>query len=506
MLDPWIREECGVAAIVGKEKHYPAARMVREGMRYLGHRGHDGYGVVTFLGEDGNPPLTRAVKLGPVGDDFSESSYRRMRGSSAVGHNRYATSNARGKKSLQPLMDELGPGYLSLAHNGTIENGIALARRMLEEGERFTTGRATQHAPYETTVSDSEVFLRLIGRSDDVVTGIQKASQTVRGGYAAVVMDQQGVLYAFRDPRGIKPLCMGRNEDAVGVFSENVVFNSSNLRMEFDQDLEPGVIYRMSRDGIDTFDLPDKGKVPYAGCLFENVYFGHEGSTIDGVSVHGVRVAGGRMLGKKAKEMDLAVEKYVTVPIPFSGMSWAEGFAEETGRPFTSFLHRQREQRSFILDRDEYRKRAAIEKFILLREAISQHPYALVVDDSGVRGNVSRQVARRLRDAGVKELHYFFGFPQVIAACPWGGIDMKTSNEQMANAFPQEEDLRKFLKADSVTFNFVGDLVAAMNSALVRKPPWRKEKKIELHDLCTHCISRMNPFQLQEHELYPTDT
>ncbi len=479
--------------------------MLHEGQKHLENRGKDSHGG-TFV-SDGR--LVSRRQHGVVPFYCKDSIFNGLVGSSGIGHNRYGTVGPGGDDYRQPLDERASFGDFSFAHNGTIYNSAALARRLFSEGKTFSTGRVLDESGNWTGkynfdfISDSEVIGKLIAQKDDIVEGIRYASEQILGGYSLVLLTDRGDLYAVRDSRGLKPLCIGRNSQAVGVFSESCVFSSLDLMMEFERYVQPGEIFHAGRDGEETFELPDKEKVPYSLDIFEIVYFANSASVIDGIPVSLFREFGGMALGRKNPEDKN--RGFVTVPVEFSGIDWAQGFARETGNPYTSWVRRQRYSgRAFISPDDATRQKEARQKLVLLESNIGRYPDGYLVDDSIVRGHTARKLINRLRLAGARQIHARIGFPPVIDICPWGGVDMKTPDEHIANQYRDLEERRKHLGLDSLIYNEPSDLIWAANEARnfarVNMPRYHFESNgaLELSNFCTHCITRINPFGEQK--------
>lgn len=475
-------EKCGITGIYSLKNDYPAARMLHEAQLYLEHRGQHSHGIVTYDGS-----MYTASQMGHVTHDFSPAQYASLKGNTGIGHNRYKTAGLDGENDCQPFIIDAPFGQFALAHNGTIFNAPALAKRLKDEGVPFKTGRDGDIH----TINDSEVIGRLIAQERDIVTGIKYASTQLQGAYSMAILDSKGELYGVRDPRGIKPLCRGKGDGVTGIFSESCVFDSDLLEMEWAGNIQPGEIYHVGGDGEEHIDLPDKGKVRPALDIFELVYFANPASVIDDISVQLFRYYGGRALGKKNVHTD---KGYRTVPVEYSGNSWAQGFAQETDQHIVAWFYRNRYAgRSFIGATDEERRKIARQKLIIIESAVREFPNGLLIEDSIVRGTTMKSIIRRLRRAGAKEIHPYIGYPEVIDICPWGGIDLKTQDEHLANQYPDRQERMQFLGADSLTYNTPEDLIWAANQARVGTAKGGSE--LLLDHFCTHCITRKNPFE-----------
>lgn len=391
----------------------------------------------------------------------------------AIGHNRYSTSGPSDTNHAQPLLGICGSTQFALSHNGNIRNASALRKDLKNSGIKFLTKD-----------SDTEVIVRLIEQRGNIADGLKFAEQYLEGSYSLTILTKDGI-YAVRDPHGIKPLCVGRRKDGVFIASESAAFN--NCRgIEFDRDVERGEIFFVGRDGETRLSLGKKRK---AFDIFEHVYFARPDSIIDGVPVGPYRVELGRKLALKDVQQNgrdfFSRENTIIVPIPNSGLHYSQGYQqgvyEATGIfiPIVNAFYRKRTpeaERSFTQPSHERRIDSISAKLSIIRKLV-EGKIVFGVDDSTVRGNTDRKLAKIIRDAGAIEVHKRNGYAQTVQTCPYG-IDMKTFGEHIANQYPNIKERSKELGFDSMLYNGILDLVPA---------GWK------ISDLCTRCVSNVDP-------------
>ena len=375
-----LHDECGVFGIWAPERD--VARMTYFALHALQHRGQESAGIAV-----GDGATVMATKdLGLVTQAFTDSDLSALPGKVAIGHVRYGTAGSKGWESAQPHLSAINDVLIALAHNGTLVNFDQLRVELINNGVPFRTH------------TDSEVAARLIGffteKKHQLRAGIAHAMAMMEGGYAMALI-RENALYAFRDPHGIRPLCLGKLADDQGwvVASETCALDI--VGAEYVRDVRPGEIIRVSDDGISSTQALDPEA--RAECIFEHVYFARPDSRFHGKSVYSMRYAMGQRLAQEAPaDVDLVIG------VPDSGMPPAEGFAHELGLPFGEGLIKNRYvARTFIQPTQELREMGVRLKLNALIDNVAGKRL-VVVDDSIVRGTTSKQIVRMLKDAGAR--------------------------------------------------------------------------------------------------------
>ncbi len=426
------REECGIFGIAA---HPEAARIAYLGLYALQHRGQESAGIVS----SDRKKLRIEKGMGYVADIFSESRLERLHGDSALGHVRYSTAGSSTVRNAQPILIDCWRGSIALAHNGQLTNSAYLRHELERDGAIFHS------------TSDSEVILHLISRSRrrTLQEAFIEALGMVKGAFSLAMLTPEYLLVA-RDPRGFRPLSIGRLGESYVVASETCAFDLINA--EYERDVEPGEVIRIEGNSLDSQSpLP---KMKRAFCVFEHIYFSRPDSVVFGRNVYSSRREMGRFLAREH-----AVEADVVVPIPDSGVSAAIGYSQESGIPLEFGLIRNHYVgRTFIEPKQAIRNFGVKVKLNPVREIVDGKRIVLV-DDSIVRGTTSRKIVHIVRAAGAKEIHMRITAPPVIAPCYYG-IDIPTRHELIASAKSVEE-ICKFIDADSLGYLSLESMLAA---------------------------------------------
>jgi amidophosphoribosyltransferase len=417
------RDECGVFGVVAPGRD--VARLAYFALYALQHRGQESAGIA--VAQDRHIMAMRDQGL--VNQVFDEQKLRALAGDMAVGHVRYSTTGASSWENSQPVW-RADRRELALAHNGNLVNAVALHADLRRLGVTF---RST---------SDSEVIAALLSTHEaaSVEEAIADVMRRLEGAYSTVVMTGDRVV-AFRDPAGIRPLSLGLLGDSYCVASESCAFDI--IGATFLRDVEPGEIVTLTDSGLRT----RQGVIGErrALCVFEHIYFARPDSRLEGQVL---QVARGRMGEILAREHP--AEADLVIPVPDSGNPAARGFARASGLPSDDgFVKNRYVARTFIQPGQELRKHGLRLKFNPLPDVVAGQRL-VVVDDSIVRGNTTRQIVQMLRDAGATEVHMRISAPPLRHPCHYG-VDMSTREEMVAHGRTPEE-VAEHLNCDSLGY------------------------------------------------------
>jgi amidophosphoribosyltransferase len=464
--DDHFHDECGVFGVFG---HPEAANLTYLGLYALQHRGQESAGIVSSDGHELH--LHRA--MGEVEEIFQPAVLAKLPGNAAIGHTRYSTAGDKALLNAQPIMIDCNKGKVALGHNGNLTNAAEWRRKLEHRGSIFQTN------------SDTEVIVHMIARSQarNLSGAIGDALNQVEGAYSLLLLTPDE-LYAVRDPRGFRPLVLGRlpatdvAPEAWMVASETCAFDLLNA--QYIREVEPGEMVRISRSGIESVRFaPVK---PQQHCVFEHVYFSRPDSIIFGRSVNESREALGRLLAQEHP-----ADADIVVPVPDSGVPAAVGYALESKIPFRMGLIRNHYiGRTFIEPSQAIRNFGVKLKLNPVRGLI-EGKRVVLVDDSIVRGTTSRKIVRMVREAGAKEVHVRISCPPTISPCYYG-VDTPTREELIASSNSPEE-IRKFLGADSLGYISMAGLRQAVDD---------REGKF-----CTSCYTGVYPTDLVQLETRP---
>ena len=439
--DDKLHDECGVFGVWAPNRD--PARMAYFGLRALQHRGQESAGIAVG---DGRTVLVRK-DLGLVTQVFSEADLAAMPGKVAIGHCRYGTAGAKGWESAQPHLSMINDVIIALAHNGTLVNTNHLRAQLIDEGEHLRAG------------TDSEVAAKAIGhltrQTHHLREGIRYAMENLEGAYAMVLASPEA-LYAFRDPHGIRPLCIGRLPEGRGWVVSSETCGLDIVGAEYVRDVEPGEMVRFTAEGMTGEQAVPP--CPRAACIFEYVYFARPDSVLDGQSVYQARRAMGRILADEAP-----VEADLVLGVPDSGVPAALGYSEASGIPFADGIVKNRYVgRTFIQPTQAMRQLGIRLKLNPLPSVITGKRL-VVIDDSIVRGNTSKKLVQMLRDAGAAEVHLRIVSPEVLWPCFYG-IDTDT-REQLIAANMTLEEMNDWIGSDSLAFISLDGLRASLADA-----------------------------------------
>lgn len=419
------REECGVVGISGVAG---AAELAFLGLYALQHRGQEAAGLLAI---DDECKIRVTKGLGLVADIFSAEELLKLPGRTALGHVRYSTAGGGRIENTQPILVRYAHGDLAIAHNGNLTNAHELKKRLSSEGAIFQTS------------SDSETIIHLMARSRrETVDGqVDEALSHIEGAFSLAIT-VGNVLYAVRDPRGYRPLVLGKKDDGYIVASESCALDI--MGAEFVRDIAPGEVLRIENGTLKTLRALESAPQPQP-CIFELVYFARPDSRLWGVSVDRARRGFGRRLA-----VEHAVEADAVIAVPDSANSAALGYSEESGTPFElGLLRNHYVGRTFIKPSQADRDFGARMKYAPVREALLGKR-VVVVDDSLVRGTTSRSLVKFLREAGASEVHFRIASPPVRFPCFYG-INMP-SREELIGSRLDIDGIANELRVDSLGY------------------------------------------------------
>jgi amidophosphoribosyltransferase len=458
-----LHEECGVFAIYG---HPEAANLVYLGLHALQHRGQESAGIATSDGRK----IYNFRKMGHVVDIFTPDVLNQLPGNLGIGHTRYSTAGETIIQNAQPFSVACSKGHVAVAHNGNLTNAIELRRELEAEGSIFQG------------TSDTEVVLHLLARSRErtLAGALRDALLQIEGAFSLVFLAEDRIIVA-RDPRGFRPLAMGRLElsdrHVATVFaSETCAFDL--IGATYVDDVEPGEMVIVAQEGI-TRELYTTPEAP-AHCAFEHVYFSRPDSIVFGKSVAQSRELMGRLLAREHP-----VEADVVVPVPDSGVGAAIGYAAESGIPYKQALIRNHYVgRTFIEPSQAIRDFGVRLKLNPVRHLL-EGQRVILVDDSIVRGTTSRKIVRMIRDAGAREVHLRISCPPTISPCYYG-VDTPSHRELIA-ANNSVKQIQEHVEADSLGYLSIESL--------------RRSVQDSDHRFCYSCYTGKYPTLVQIDEI-----
>ena len=446
---------CGIVGVVSNA---PVNQLIYDALLLLQHRGQDAAGIVTQ--QDRKFFMHKAK--GMVRDVFRTRNMRALPGQCGLGQVRYPTAgNAFSEEEAQPFYVN-APYGLVLVHNGNLTNAQALKSELFSIDHRHIN-----------TESDSEVLLNVLAhelekttrgltlRPEDVFEAVRGVHRRVKGSYAVIALIAGHGLLAFRDPHGIRPLCMGQGPDgAVVLASESVALEGTGHR--FERDVAPGEAVFVSLDGqVHTAQCAEGSRLH--PCIFEFVYLARPDSKLDGISVYQARLNLGGTLAKRVISTVPPSDIDVVIPIPESSRPSATQLAHLLGLPYREgFVKNRYVGRTFIMPGQAVRKKSVRQKLNVI-ESEFRGRNVLLVDDSIVRGTTSREIVQMARDAGARKVYMASAAPPVRYPNVYG-IDMPTKEELVAHGRSIEE-VRQIIGCDALIYQDVQAMKTAVAEA-----------------------------------------
>ena len=452
---------CGIVGVVSNA---PVNQLIYDGLLLLQHRGQDAAGIVT---QQGRKFFMHKAK-GMVRDVFRTRNMRALPGTVGLGQVRYPTAgNAYSEDEAQPFYVN-APFGLVLSHNGNLTNAAVLKAELFHTDHRHIN-----------TDSDSEVLLNVLAHElekttrglpltpGDVFAAVRGVHKRVKGSYAVVALIAGHGLLAFRDPFGIRPLCLGRGQNESGntvmVASESVALEGTSH--QFVRDIAPGEAVFIDLEGtVHAEQCADHPQL--MPCIFEFVYLARPDSVLDGISVYQARLNLGETLAKRVVSTVPPNEIDVIIPIPESSRPSATQLAHLLGIPYREgFVKNRYVGRTFIMPGQGVRKKSVRQKLNVIASEFKGRN-VLLVDDSIVRGTTSREIVQMARDAGAKKVYLASAAPPVRYPNVYG-IDMPTAAELVAHDRTIEE-IRIAIGCDALIYQDVEGMKRAIGSLNTR--------------------------------------
>jgi amidophosphoribosyltransferase len=448
------RDECGVFGVYAPGSD--VSRLAYFALYALQHRGQESAGIAAV--DLGGHIMTQR-DLGLVSQVFDEQSLRALEGDLAVGHVRYSTTGSNAWENSQPVWRS-DRHEIALAHNGNLTNAVELHSELRDRGVAFSS------------TSDSEIIAALIAThpADRVEDAIADVLPRLRGAFSTVVLTNDKVI-AFRDPAGLRPLSLGILGDRYAVASESCAFDIINAKLL--RDVLPGEMVCLGERGIQSRQVVEGHREAF--CVFEHIYFARPDSRMGGQVLQVSRAKMGENLWAEAP-----VDADLVIAVPDSGNAAARGVARASGLPQDDgFVKNRYVARTFIQPGQELRKHGLRLKFNPLPEVVAGKRL-VVVDDSIVRGNTTRQIVQMLRDAGAAEVHMRISAPPIKHPCHYG-VDMSTREEMVAHGRTVDEVAAE-LGCDSLHYLSLDGVYDAIGGSSA--------------DHCDACFSGVYPLEL----------
>jgi amidophosphoribosyltransferase len=449
------KEQCAVVGVASSSPSRTSS-YIYYALRALQHRGQESAGIAV------QKRKIKCVKdLGLVGEIFHESNLKKLRSKKGIGHTYYSIRLSK-PENAQPHVVETPSGQIALTHNGIIVNSGALKRKMEKKGHEYYLG------------SEEETIAFML--SDEMQYGLsfpeamKQVMPELQGSYTMTFL-HKGKVYGLRDPRGIKPLCIGKFKNGHIIASENVAIDV--LEGELIRDVEPGELVELKSHGfVSHHQIKGKNR---AHCFFEYLYFARADSVLDKKWVYEIRTKIGGLLHQM-----YPVEADVVIPVPDSGRSFAIGYSNASGIPVSEGLMKNRYiARTFIMP-DQKARTVSVREKVNPVVPVVKGKRVVMVDDSIVRGTTSRRIVAALRDAGATEVHVRIGCPPILAPC-YLGIDMTTRDQFIANE-KTVDDICKELGADSLGYNTIEGVVEGIG--------------YKRNELCLGCVTGTYPMSI----------
>ena len=460
---------CGILGIIGKDN---VIEELVTGLLTIQHRGQDAAGAITY-----NSRFNLKKGIGLVKDVFNKKNMARLQGHSAIGHVRYPTIGSYEKTEAQPFYVNT-PYGIALAHNGNVTNYRELKAELEEHELR-----------YINTTCDAELILNLLAAKlsrfdkfsvDNLFTAVNETFDSIEGSYSVVLIIGKKGLLAFRDPHGFKPLIYGKKNNSYAFASESVALDV--LGYDIVNDIRPGEAVFIDCDR--NVHRKVLRKSIHTPCIFEWIYFARPDSIIDGISVYESRFRLGKKLSEEVKKTNLKPD--VVIPIPDTSRVAALSLAGELGVDYREGLIKNRYiGRTFIMATQSERQIAVKMKLNTIKSVV-KNKKVLLVDDSIVRGNTSKEIVNLIRTSGAREVYFASYSPPLRYPCLYG-IDMQMKKEFIAQEKPINE-IKVSIGCDELIYQTMDGLLSSLQIG---------DKK-EFRFFCTSCFDGNYPTKVDE--------
>ncbi len=425
---------CGIFGVMG---HPEAANLAYLGLYALQHRGQESAGIACSDGE----VITFHKEMGLVADIFSEDILARLPGHTAIGHVRYSTTGSSELKNAQPFVVDFENGSIAVSHNGNLVNANLLKQELEVGGSIFQS------------TMDTEVIVHLIARSKRgrIEERIVDALSQVRGAYSLLLITRDKMI-AVRDPRGIRPMVLGKIKGGHVVCSESCALDL--VEGELVRDVEPGEMIVIDQRGLQS-SHPFFPATPHF-CIFEYIYFARPDSIFGGVTVYDVRKRLGAELARAHP-----VDADIVSPVPDSGVPAAIGYSEESGIPFQMGLIRNHYVGRTFIEPQQSIRHFGVKIKLNAVKGVVEGKRVVVVDDSIVRGTTGRKIIKMIRAAGAREIHVRISSPPTSFPCYYG-IDTPLRRDLIA-ATHNLEEINTYLTSDTLGYLTIDRLRACIS-------------------------------------------
>jgi amidophosphoribosyltransferase len=446
-------EECGIFGVFG---HNEASTLTQLGLFALQHRGQEACGIVS----SDSTELHQFRAKGLVADVLVEDVLKSLTGNSAIGHTRYSTSGKNTIKEVQPFSVTCQHGQIAVCHNGNLPFAKEKRIELEKKGAIFSS------------TSDTETILHSIARSqaNNIIDAIKEVLRETEGAFSLLFLTENSLI-AVRDPRGFRPLVLGKLKDAWCVASETCAFDLMDA--ETVREIKAGEMLVIDENGLHShFPFEPKN---LSVCTFEHVYFSRPDSIIFGKSVNESRHKMGKQLA-----IEQPCEADLVVPVPDSGVAAAVGYARQSGINFRHAIIRNHYVgRTFIEPSQSIRSFGVRLKLNPIKDLINGKRIVLI-DDSIVRGTTSRKIVQMVREAGAKEVHMRISCPPTVSPCYYG-VDTPRKAELIAAQMSVEE-VCKYIEADSLGYLSLEGMLEAIG--------------FETNSSCTACWNGKYPTKI----------
>ena len=462
---------CGIVGIFSQK---PVATELYDSLIYLQHRGQDAAGIITY-----NHRFHVKKGVGYVRDIFDENNMSRLEGNIGIGQTRYPTTGKFNRDDAQPVWTGV-PYGIAMAHNGNLVNHRELISELSEKDGRHLNTSVDVEVILHVFAGKLE-SLRNSNKNDDffehICQAVEEVFKRVSGAYSVICTIIGKGMIVFRDPHGIRPLTRGERKSSKGnkdyIFaSEPAVFYALGFTSK--TDVAPGEVIFIRENG--NYQSKIIASKKFTPCIFEYVYFSRPDAILDDVSVYRSRLRMGQNLANSWKSNYPDITPDIVIPAPATSNNAALAMANELGVRYSEGLYKNPFiGRTFIMPGQRARKKSIRHKIVPLSFEI-QDKNVMIVDDSIVRGNTSKEIVKMVRDFGANKVYFVSACPPLINPCFYG-VDIPTRSELIASKMTLEE-MQKFIDVDILLFQEIDDLIEAVT----------RKGEHEIYRPCVACL------------------